>query len=506
MRKITIYITSLLLLIQGGSCSSDWFDINQNPNAAQSSTIQLTLPAGIAGVAYVFGGKFQVLGGLWGQYWTQSPGAQQYRDLDQYKVSPGEFSRMWQIMYTGADRGSVNLQGSGALKDLTAVQRMAREQENWTYYLIATTMKVYGFQMMADLYNDIPYTEALKGLEVAAPIFDEGPLVYDSLINELDFALGQDLTIKDPTAELGPEEVGTEDFVFAGDMDQWVRFANTLKLKIYLRQVNARPEVTQAGVQELFSNGAEFLVEESAAMTQFNDAASQRNPLYETEVTFLGNTSLIASNTSLQYLLDNNDPRIDEFYELSRSDNAYIGLDQGTLFGDGNSDNYSRVDLGPVKPVYFMTVAEAYFLLAEAALRYPAAVGETPQVFYDAGVTASFERLELLEDDMPPVQVADGGVYAYPTTGDFETQLEAIITQKWVELNGIGGPEGFFEFNRTGYPSFFVESANPFVNGIGFPQRIPYDNEEAQVNPNAPSYNELEVRNGVWWSLKATGN
>ena len=63
-------------------------------------------------------------------------------------------------------------------------------------------------------------------------------------------------------------------------MDKWVAFANTLKLKIFLRQQNARPQVAESGINDLLNSGADFL-DVDAAMTQFEDAPNKSNPLYE---------------------------------------------------------------------------------------------------------------------------------------------------------------------------------------------------------------------------------
>ncbi|MEH0158296.1 SusD/RagB family nutrient-binding outer membrane lipoprotein [Limibacter armeniacum] len=505
MKKIYHYLIALLVCSVGTSCGDDYFDINTDPNAAQSSTIELTLPSGIAGTAYVLGGRWQILGSIWGQHWTQSPDAQQYRDWDRYFIDANDFDRQWSTFYSGADRGSANLDGAGILKDLEFVRSEAVEVEDWTHFLIATTMRAYATQMLTDMYGDIPFTEALQGTANLAPTFDASPDIYDSLLVELDTALSKDLTI-DTSTPTGPRTVGNEDLVFNGEMENWVRFANTVKLKLYLRQTNVteRQAAVESGVSELINSGAEFLTNTSALVQVFADADDQRNPFYSTEVFRFGDVNLVASNTSLNFLLENGDPRIEALYTPAANSDTFVGLPQGNLNDGGQeNDDLSRVVSSPIAPVYFITQAETYFLLAEVAVRY--GLGLDAQALYEEGIRASFDRLGVTFNES---LIADGGNYAFPSAAEGsltleETQIKAIITQKWIELNGIGGPEAFYEFNRTGYPSEFTVSANSTLSPGQFPQRLPNDIDEANRNPNSPRSNRNQVSQGVWWSQQA---
>ena len=98
-------------------------------------------------------------------------------------------------------------------------------------------MQAYIFQVMTDLHGDIPFKDALKaGKGIIAPAYNTQQEVYDGLITLVNdgIALIDEVTTNHP---------GTDDFFYHGDMHQWKKFANTLKLKIYLRQVYVRSTV-----------------------------------------------------------------------------------------------------------------------------------------------------------------------------------------------------------------------------------------------------------------------
>ena len=217
IRILSFAVFGVLLLF--ASCE-DWLDINTDPNNPGEANEELTLAAGISSVAYVYGGRYQVLGALWSQHWTQSPGASQYTGLDSYDISSSTFDdRQFGELYTGA------------LMNLEYIKTISKENGKWNYYLIATVMQSYTFQILADLYDQIPFSEALKGDEgIITAVYENGQSIYDSLVARIDYSLSHD----PDNDEL--DEVGDEDILFGGNMDRWVEFANTLKLKIFLRQ------------------------------------------------------------------------------------------------------------------------------------------------------------------------------------------------------------------------------------------------------------------------------
>ncbi len=486
MKKILSIITFASLLLTIG-CSKDWLDINSDPNNPETVTSETLLPNGVLATGVVTGGYYNLLGGMWSQYWAQSNGSSQYRDIDSYTLTDQDFQTQWETLY------------AVALSDLRKVRENTEGIQNWNMYLQATVMEVYTWQMLVDLYDKVPYFNALKGLGgVYTPGYDDGELIYDDLIVQLDKALSKDFNTPSSTLTDFQKK---QDIIFSGDLARWIEFANTLKLKIYLRQMYARPSVAQTGITNLINSGAPFL-SEHAMIDLFINESDKDNPLYASNIRHLNTTNNLASSETLgSYLSSTGDTRIGYFftsgpfmpqggYEIPSED-----LDPAKL---------SLFKLSPVTPVYFFTTAEVNFMRAEVATIY--GIGGNAKDFYDAGVLAAFEMYGLNGSSF----IASGEVYEYPSipeTGKtlLETQQKQIIIQKWISMAGIQGLEAFLETNRTGYPeegTFLTYSQAGTTNGL-FPHRLLIPQSEKAGNANLPaSLKNAKITDKVWWDTK----
>lgn len=476
MKKFIISIIVLSAFFTG--CSTD-LDINRDPDQLDPNSAPLSaqLPAGISGLAGAEGASLAIIGGMWSQYWTQSNVANQYKDIDNYQIGTADYNFAWDAMYD-------------ALGDIRNVKRRALAEGNWKYYLIATTLEVQASQILTDYYGAIPYTEA-NNREVLTPSFDSGEEVYDLMIRDLNDALSRDLST---SAGASP---ATDDFIFGGDMDNWTKFANTMKLKIYMRQTeSSRSSIADAGITQLLSSGVSFL-DVDAKMDVFTDAINQSNPLFEYNNRRLNvATNLRMSRTLSSFLIANGDSRRSDYYLAGNA------LNQGDY--SSTATNIAIVDLHAETPVLFMSVEESLLLQAEAVERYSVGSGKA---FYDDAVIANFNRYSTDGSSY----VAAGGAYEYPSAGTFDQKLEAIITQKWIASFPGNGFEAFFEKNRTGYPltsavpqtdagyvpGQITYSVNGFTGGL-FPKRIVYPLSERNANPNAP--NLIPITTPVWWA------
>lgn len=476
MKKLII-LKVLCVVLLFSSCENI-LDINRDPDSLSPDGVApaTELPSAITGIAGAQGAEFAIIGGMWSQFWAQSNSSNQYRTIDAYSITSTDLPGGWNNMYD-------------ALGDLRNIKRNALANENWKYYLVTTVLEVYGSQILADWYDDIPYSEANDAANFA-PAFDSGEEVYDKMIVDLNDALSKNLntSVGDAPAK--------DDYVFGGDMDKWIQFANTLKLKIYLRQTAARPSVAQSGINSLGNN---FLTED-AALTQFIDEANRSNPLYESDRRQLNTATNLRASTTLHSLLSKNaDPRLDKYYGAGAS------LDQGDYQSNAAPASISVVNLDPLTPVYFISAENSLFMQAEANERYSG--GSNAKSLYDAAVTESFAKWGV---DASPF-IASGGAYEYPTSGALSEKIKAIITQKWISSFPGNGFESFFEHNRTGYPieSNVPQTALGYVagqwaysvegsTGGKFPLRLAWPNDELTRNANAPSTSKA-ITVPVWW-------
>jgi len=501
MKKTTIIISSFLALLT--SCEK-YLDVNDDPNYTKDKQEVLILPAAQVSVANVFSADYGLLGSFWSQHWAQDNTSSQYKEFETYSLS-GNFSSV--------DRSYSELY-YGGLADNEIVLLKAGKEENWGLYLITATLKAFAFQYLVDLYDNVPYNEAFKGQDgILNPEINTGQEVYDSIYSLLNNALSKDMS------NFKAEEYKDSDLILGANLNDWKAFANTLKLRILLRQYYARTSYVQSELSGLLSN-ATFLTKD-VLLVNFGgeDDDSKRNPLYETDQAQLGVKNNIRANaTFISYLKANNDTRMSALFDSVGGD--ILGFVTGSYSISTSVLEGPDVIANPKwehdMPVSLMTVAESELLLAEAYLRLNDEA--SAKIHYENGVKSSFKRIGAEIGDLLTTS------YAFPSDSA-ELQLEAIIMQKWVDAaEGQRGIESFIEQVRTGYPkvSEVSSSVNQGYNlpssyvpgtliyskqgatGGKFPVRLPYPDTEMNFNSNAEKYKNLTdsdvLLTKVWWN------
>lgn len=479
---------------------SDYLDVNTNPNNPADAEERLLLPAAQQSIAARVGNSYRITGSIWSQHYTQNNTSSQYITIDNYDVENLNFH----------EADFVEL-FPGPLNDLKFIKDKAERSQNWTNYLIAQVLQVYAFQIVTDLYDGAPVTESLQGDEGNfEPNWDSGPAAYDALLAQLDDALSKDFAV---STNRNP---GNYDLLFGGDVESWIQFANTLKLKLMIRYAKVEPAKAQSMISALVNSGARFL-ETDAAISSYYDQPDRGNPLYEADRRNLNTaTNLKASLTMVNYLRANNDPRLAEFYDVPTNGGQITGMRQGTSSTPStqlDSRNISGAKVLPTDAVYFISLPEAYFLRAEAAAR--GFSNEDAKALYDQGVLAAFGRYNL----NGAAFIAPGGAYVYPG-GSVEQNVEAIIEQKWIAHLGGNSLEAWFDKLRTNYPAFSTSAPgqagyNPFAPGAPiltfpvdavtfngqFPKRLLIPEDEILNNPNAPAQPANGILTPVWWDI-----
>lgn len=482
--------TGVVLLGLALTACEDYLDVNTDPNNPSDASIQLVLPAAMASTASEIGGDLQNLGGFWAQVYTQSPKASQYRNIDSYNINTDLFDGNWTELY------------AGALNDYKRVIEKSLDQEEYNFYLIANLMQIYTYQVLVDLHDKIPFSQALDPGNIQ-PSYDDGQAVYTALLAQLDEAVS---TYRERASATNANPRGA-DLFFGGDMREWLGFANSLKLKMLMRlsyTSMAKPQEVLALV-----NQNEFITQD-AAMTQFSDVEGQRNFFYDVEVNRLGGVNQVASNSLLRFLTANNDPRTGAIYTRN-NEGVFAGVEQGDFVDDPRElAQLSIPAYTPTTPAYIMTLAEVYFLQAEALIRYNAGAGAREK--YEAGIEASFALHGL---SGAAALYGAGGPYAFQLSGDAEADIRQVMLQKWVALANVNNIEAFFERNRTGYPAYttldptdpkfepgsLTYSINSVLPAGQAPRRLYFPDVSTSRNRNAPAQpNSIAVK--VWWDKK----
>lgn len=492
MSSIIKRIPALLLLsflLQFISCKKA-LDINTDPNNSTKASIDLVLPSALGYTAYQMGNTYQILGGIWGQFWTQGPTANQYNNLEQYSIQSSTYDRPWQSLY------------AGPLEDFKYIIEEGTGSGRKNYAAIGKIMQAYIYQNLTDLYGDIPFSEALDPNN-PNPKFDSQEEIYTGLIKLVD----EGLALIDLSSSDHP---GSDDLVYEGDMLLWKKFANTLKLRIYLRQAYVKPAVAQAGIEAMYTANAEFLETGEDAAIHFTTQVFNQNPLYASFQAITAD-NYVASNTALQYLLNNNDPRVDIFYQRATAapnTGNHAGIKQGRgpiLTGVQNANSFSKIgpavggpNGGETAPEVFISAAESYFLRAEAAVRGWG--NGDAKALYEEGVRASFSFWGL-SNAQASAYISQPDI-AFSTGGSLEEQLRQVITQKWISMNGTENAEAWTEWRRTGYPDIFTISESSII-GNSFPVRLLYPDSEVSRNAKTPA--QKSITDKVWWDVNTTG-
>lgn len=501
MKKLSIILSIVLLL----SACDNFLDINENPNYPTDVSDELLLTSAIAAVTNVYCADWGLIGSFWSQHWAQNNTSSQYKIYESYALSSNTnvIERSYRAMFVDG------------LSDNEIFMKKVEANENWGAYLMGAVIKAYGFQYLVDMYGNVPYTEAFLGAEKLNPVIDRGETIYANIYELLNEALSKDYS------HFVGELYESNDIIFNGHIDDWEAFAHSLRLRILLRQYDANTAFANAEITQLIADmeaGNIYLLDKDVAVTNFEDADSKSNPLYESDQRQLNTTNNIrACATFISYLESNGDSRMESLFEPIGG--QYLGMVPGSYNVPSTEFEAHKIIAAPYiepeMPVYWMTLAESELLIAEAYLR----LGNTEmaKTYYESGVTESFDRMgadigELLT-----------GVYAFPTTG-FNDQLKAIILQKWVDAaEGGRGLESHIERVRTGFPEesaisnqipegyelpdnyipgTLIYSKKGTSGGI-LPRRFPYADSELNFNSNAAEYKALAdadvILQKVWW-------
>ena len=216
MKKIVILLSLCVLSLS--SCDK-FLDINENPNFPLDVSDNLLLTASISSVANVYAADYGILGAFWSQHWAQNNTSSQYKSYESYSLSSNSnvVDRSYRELY------------EGGLSDNEIFLKKVENDQNWGAYLMGATIKAYGFQYLVDLYGNVPYTEAFLGLEKLNPKVNTGKEVYDAIYELLKKALAKDVS------HFVPENYEVNDMIFQGNIDDWKAFAQSLRLRILLR-------------------------------------------------------------------------------------------------------------------------------------------------------------------------------------------------------------------------------------------------------------------------------
>lgn len=483
------YIYSLVVAALTFQACDDFEAINIDPNNPATVPAEMLLPPIISGAV----STMTASGTRAGQY------VQHLAYLGGTSESDGRYNltgASWREEWNGAMR---------LIKDANQMKDIAQTAGQPQYEALAYITKVYILSLMTDAFGDIPYDEAgmgnVDGLEF--PNYQAQETVYARMMEDLERA-------NQLLAELPPGTTISRDILYDGDPVQWRKFANSLKIRILMRQ-SAKKDVS-AQVAAIFNNPAEFPVFTSVAdgaTLEYNNSSDfyrwyiQNPPSDGSGVNFGDNGRI--SVTLLNLLQNTSDPRLRIYAAPTR--NSYLanaaspdkplvyrgqvaGLsstEQNALYEETglNEGDFSVIGrrIRQENRAFLMTYAELLLLKAEAIQRGMGVNGDAADVYRQA-VDASFSKWPQVgsqtQAQNPYIDESQRAAYWAIDVNQYDASrgLEQIAEQYFIDsfLNGF---EGWASWRRTGIPE--IQPGPSVLSAI--PVRYVYSDNE-QNNPS----------------------
>lgn len=460
MKKIFLIIAAPIILFSSG-CSGWVDDVSTSPNSPTEVTPALLLTVSEVAMQSLYTGQLARTSSILMQH---SAGNDfQMIDIRDYKITEQSNTNEWKTFYADAlinQQELINVAGA----------------ENPYYRGIATVLKCMTIGLATDFYGDIPYSQALQGLEATQealnPAYDSQESIIASIQNELNGAI-TDLSAPATSNAVLP---GADDFIHNGDVSMWIKAAYMLKAR-YANRLSERDATGSANDALAFLASAGLSSNADNTNAIFGINGNELNPWASFNTTRANYIKM--GEFFINLLSSTNDPRL-PLYATLDDDGGFSGVPT-------NSEDPSASNTGPLyssdaNPLPLLTYYEMKFIEAEAQMR----LGNTgaAATAYNDAVKANILATVGAAD--PTYEAANASETAGTIT------MEKIMTQKYIAM--FTQCETWADWRRTGLPAL-----TPNPDGIvdGIPVRFPTCIDERLYNSNAVVIGDILAP--VWW-------
>ncbi|MDO8952199.1 MAG: SusD/RagB family nutrient-binding outer membrane lipoprotein [Draconibacterium sp.] len=484
INKLIILLLPLFVLNIIG-CTDDYDTINTNPNSP------ITVPGSNVLGAAIMNTSSQLFGERIGIYYAGTwSGHNSAIGLGDYEYRVDINNSQWQGLYIIAS-------------NFVTAMEIAEKEGNNNLYAAALTMKVYVMHKISDMWGPIPYRQAFKMAEegIMYPEYDNESVVYDNIFADLEVAVSK--------FDAAGKPIGPGDILFNGNIDKWIRFANSLRLRAAIRISN----VDQAKATAIISAVASrpLMTELSQNAYHIWPGDDQRNEPWFVRLGRTGTqvkTDQYRMNSVIIDLLkDLNDPRLPVYADKNER-GIYNGYRHGpnqrtdtmnfpiNVSHIANRWMNSKNGFSP-----YMMAAETHFNLAEAYARNM--IQGNARQAYENGIKLAMQDNGIAQSAIdaylaqPKVAWDQGGI----------PNLTKIYQQKWISLFKQG-VEAWAENRRTDVP--LQTGVEPNYSGTHNrpPFRMSWSDTELSLNPNAKKTGvvttDIFYGTQMWWD-KRTG-
>jgi len=490
----------LITLSMFSACEERWEEMNTDPNQLSTLSDEYLFTNAVRGSFMDQFERFDIdFGGQFAHVWISNSWnreADKYNDIQ----SQGDiYERVFRGIYNGPIRNIVEV------LQLTAP---GGDYENSARYAQASVIATLNFSRLTDFYGDIPYFEGGMGkYDILKPVYDDQEEIYTDMVARLQEAI---TTLK----EAGDSEIysSAEDPLFAGDRDKWIRFANSLRLRLAMHARFVDPGTYENVIDECLG---EALIEDNSqnAKLEMQDSSNPTlyNPWYNKIIDY--NSGLYTMNWSGKFidaLLVTNDPRL-AFFATKNKDDEYLGMPNGLAdtyyagWSRANSSLATAEFLAKDQPMNHMCASEIYLLRAEAAL-FNLGPGDANEL-YQTGIKMAMDQWNIENSLVVDFLTNESEASLY---GDQENMFRQIATQLWISFVPSTF-EGWTTIRRTGYPVIEQRTSDMYSLGVTdghMPTRIKYpftveksvngDNQDEAIENMGGDKIDLQL----WWDVR----
>lgn len=542
MKFILKTILSLIVIAGLSSCEK-FFDINDDPNNPVEPQSNLLLTSSEVAISSAVS---MSTGGLSGQLSVFMHQITRRGEGDQYGTQGNDF------MITTAWGSFYDI----AMQDLETIIASETENDNMIYVGVAKLLKAYSYSTMVDVWGDLPFTEANNIVDFTFPRFDDDATIYPALLALIDEAI-VDINNTESTNIIVP---GADDVIYGGNTDNWIRFGNTLKLKMLYQTTGVSTIPNRDVMINQLITDNNLITDASQDFELWYNATGpapeNRHPVYVTEYTQANPNFYVSvwlyetlQGLNLNVLNGVVDPRIPYYYHRQllpgeapenpfeylkpegflsihfgsihpnqasgqQSSQSVVGVYAcGGFYDDGSGTKVNATSGNGVAPERMLTYFKRLYMEAELALN--GVIGGDARALLQSAIEASFAEVNEVaaaQASVPAISTADRDAYvasalAEYDAGDNTKKLEVILTQKWLASFG-NSVDAYADYRRTGFPVIFdpnnyngPEAATyqaTTTSGRPFLVSLPWSDQDLQINANAPAQKD-PTSDKVFW-------
>jgi hypothetical protein len=471
-----IYLVLFVLIGISLSCTKNFEDFNtdqKHPANVTGNTLFTNAQKALADQVASTNVNLNVWK-LFAQYWTETT----YTDESNYDIvnrtiADLTFRTYYRDILMDLDKAKNYIEGEVYVEDIEN-----REIVRKNRLAIVDMLTVFCYQDLVNIFGNVPFTEALD-IENLSPAYDDAFTIYKDLLTRLD----------NDIAGLGSNSLGSydsDDLYYSGDNSMWIKFGNTLKVRMGIMLADADPVLSKTVVESAYKDA--FAFGENCQLIY--PGATNSNPLY-VDLVASGRHDFVPANTIIDTMNYLKDARRAVYFTM------YQGAYKGGIYGRSNSwSRYSHIAPAikePTFPMVILDYTELAFYLAEAKERNYNVDGSAESYYNDA-IKSSFVHWGLPLDSAN-TYLANPEIGYNTAPG---TWKQKIGLQAWLAFY-IRGLEGYTSWRRLDYPVMKLPPAPKSDDGQ-VPKRFTYPINEQTLNRD----NYYEASQAIGGDLMST--